>query len=117
MQIIWTSSLYKLTIIYLYNANHQGYNCKIMPNILEYYLQISQTYGLIAVCTLLTKRITSVFCAISGKVIQSTLFFPQSGLIQSNYTLQNRGCAQKLFQYTQQVLKRPLRILKSPKKP
>jgi predicted DNA-binding transcriptional regulator len=87
-----------------------------MPNILEYYLQISLSDGLIAVCTLHCSRTFSVFCANSGKVIQSILSFFKSGIIQANYTLQNWVHYQKQSQQSPEVPKSLSNIIKSPKK-
>jgi len=60
-----------------------------MPNIHEYYQQISLSNGLSTVCTHLCNRTFSVFRAISGKVIQCILVFLKNGIIQANYTRQN----------------------------
>ncbi len=87
-----------------------------MPNILEYPLQISLSYGLIPVCTHLCNQIFSVFRAISGKVIQSILVFIKSCIIQANYILQNLGYSQKHLQFTSEVLKSISDIIKSPEK-
>jgi hypothetical protein len=87
-----------------------------MPNILEYYLQISLSDGLIAVCTHLCNRTFSVFRAISGKVIQSVLFFLKACVVWSIYTLQNWICTKKHLQHTAEVPKSISFIIKSPKK-
>ncbi len=87
-----------------------------MPNILEYPLKISLSYGLIPVCTHLCNRTLSVYHANFGKVIQSILDFLKSCIIQAKYTLQNWVCSQKHLQFTSEVLKSISNISKSPKK-
>jgi hypothetical protein len=87
-----------------------------MPDILEFYLQISLNYGLIAVCTHHCNRTSSVLHAVSGKVLHHHLVFPKSPLIQANCTLQNWACRKKNFQYTPEVPKSHSNILTSPKK-
>jgi hypothetical protein len=87
-----------------------------MPNILEYPLQISLSYGLIPVCTHLCNRTPSVFSAISGKVIQSIYIFLKSPIIQANYTLQKSQYPQKHFAYSCEVLKSKSNINKSHQK-
>jgi hypothetical protein len=87
-----------------------------MPNILEYPLLISLSYGLIPVCTHLCNRTLSVFSAIFGKVIQSILVFFQSCLIQAIYTLQKSQYPKKHFTYSCDVLKSSLNIKKSHQK-
>jgi hypothetical protein len=87
-----------------------------MPDILKFYLQISLSNGLIAVCTLQCNRTNSVFGAISGKVLQNILVFPKSLLIQANYTLKNRVCPQKHSRYPPEVAKSISIIFKSPEK-
>lgn len=87
-----------------------------MPNTVQYYLQISLTSGLIVICTLHFSRLISFAAAILGKAVKSILFFLQSSLIQSRYTLQNWMSSQKLLQYSQEVLKSISNNLKSPQK-
>ena len=87
-----------------------------MPNAVQYYLQISLAFRLIVVCTLHFSRIISFAVAILGKAVKSILFFLQSSLIQSRYTLQNWMSSQKLLQYSQEVLKSISNNLKSPQK-
>ncbi len=87
-----------------------------MPNILEYPLLISLSYGLIPVCTHLCNRTLSVFSAIYGKVIQSILVFIKSGIIQANYTLQKIQHSPKHFAYSCEVIKSTLNIKKSHQK-
>jgi hypothetical protein len=87
-----------------------------MPDILKIYLQISLSNGLIAVCSLQCNRTNSVFPAISGKVSQFILNFPNSLHKQARYTLQNRVYPQKHSHYTPEVAKSNSNILKSPEK-
>ncbi|WP_291861587.1 hypothetical protein [Marinilabilia sp.] len=87
-----------------------------MPDILKFYVPISLSNGLIAVCTLQCNRTFSVFPAISGKVLQHLLIFPKSLHKQARYTLQNRVYPQKHSHYTPEVAKSNSNILKSPEK-
>lgn len=87
-----------------------------MPDILKSYQPISLRNGLIAVCTLQSNRISSVFRTISGKVPQYILIFPKSLHKQARYTLQNRVFPQKHSYYTPEVVKSISNILKSPEK-
>lgn len=87
-----------------------------MPDILKFHLPKSLSNGLIAVCTLQCNRTSSVFRAISGKVLQYILIFPKSLHKQARYTLQDWVCPQKHSQYTSEVAKSISNIPKSPEK-
>lgn len=102
--------------LYLSFAIRQGYNWKIMPNILDYYLQVSPIPGLFVVCIHHFHRTLSVFSANSGKVIQSISVFRQSRIIQAGYTLQNWVYPQKHLNYSLEAPKSILNILRSPEK-
>jgi hypothetical protein len=87
-----------------------------MPDILEYYLQISLNYGLIVVCTLHCGRTTSVLRANSGKELQHIFVSPKSFQIWAIYALQNLAYPPKHSGYTPKVPKSSLNILTSPEK-
>ncbi len=87
-----------------------------MPNILDYYLQVSPIPGLFVVCIPHFDRTLSVLSANSGKVIQSISIFQQSRIIQAGYTRQNRVCPKKQLNYPLELPKSISNILKSPKK-
>src|SRR5690554_6037492 len=87
-----------------------------MPNILNYYLQVSPIPGLFIVCIRHFHRTLSVFSAISGKIHQSISIFRQSNIIQAGYTLQNWVCPKKHLNYSLEAPISISNILKSPEK-
>lgn len=71
-----------------------------MPNILNYSMQISLYYRLIAYCTLLILNTYPTLFSILEKAPKKIVLFSPSAQKQLKYKLQNWAYTEKPFQYT-----------------